>query len=295
MPLHLQRSAIDDRRWNEAVARDNTHLPYGFTWWLDAVSPGRWSGLVLDDYRAIMPLPLESFSLRRPISSWARPQVQRPFFTQQCGPFGDLRPGDLTQLFANLPNGLNSFSLPLTENADPSEIPAGYTPEFRTNYLLDLSPDLETIRAGYHKDLRRKLRKFGPGHLSEVAPSLILEQMQRHVAAKAQLNPAHFRAALRIMKAAIHLGYGYCYQLHDDDELLASNFLLGTNGRFVNLLPSSSPAGYRREGMARLLDAFIARHRGPGHLLDFEGSDVPGIAKFFSSFGPEKRPYLTVR
>lgn len=304
MVRYLKYADIDPSRWNAAINNDTTRLPYGLTWWLNAVCPGRWDGLVLDDYRAVMPLPREPFSFRRPFSSWAQPwllsgtevQVQRPFFTQQCGPFGGLRPGDINELFANLPNGLPPLTLPLTENALTTEVPTEYTLEFRTNYVLDLSPELETIRAGYHKDIRRKIRKHGPATLLAADPDLVVDNYRKEIGPKAGLKAKHFTCARTLVKAAIQHDAGYCYQLQSENgELLATGFFPQHRGRIINLLPVSTPIGYQREGMAMLIDEVIKRHHGPGNLLDFEGSDISGIAKFFSYFGPEKRPYLTIR
>ena len=271
-------------------------LPYGLTWWLDAVCPGRWSGLVLDDYRLVMPLPREPFSWRSPWRSWARPRVQRPFFTQQCGPFGTLLPHDLPRLLPPLFNGGPGGGLPFSESINEADFPVGYPLARRTNLVLDLSPPLENIRAGYHRDLRRKLRKHGPATLLPADPELVLSVYREQIAAKAGLKSKHFTRARALIKAALRNDAGYCYQLLGaDEELLAVGFFPLHRGRIINLMPASTPAGYRRQGMALLLDAVIERHRGPGHLFDFEGSDIPGIASFFRAFGPELRPYLTAR
>ena len=296
MPSLLQHKEINRTRWDAAVANDPTCLPYGFSWWLDAVCPGRWDGVVFEDYRAVMPLPQAPFSLRRPWSSWARPRVQRPFFTQQVGPWGDVRSGDIASLFAALPTSSTSFGLPLTENTLATEVPSTFTQEHRTNFVLDLSPDLETIRSGYHKGLRRKIRKHGPVSLQPAPPELIIQHYRKQIAQKAGLKTKHFTRARALIEAALLHDAGYCYQVKgEDDETLAAGFFPHHKGRIINLLPVSTPAGYKREGMALLIDAIIKKHRGPGHLLDFEGSDLPGIARFFGYFGPQKRPYLSVR
>jgi hypothetical protein len=296
VPSFLNHNEINQARWDAAVANDPTCLPYGFSWWLNAVCPGQWNGVVFDDYRAVMPLPKAPFSFRRPWSSWARPQVQRPFFTQQVGPWGKVHEGDVADLFAALPASFTSFELPFTEHTLAEEIPEPYTPEFRTNYVLDLSPELEAIRSGYHKGLRRKLRKHGPVSLQPAPPELILELYRKQIAKKAGLKTKHFTCARALIKAALQHKAGHCYQVKGaDNETLATGFFPHHKGRIINLLPVSTPAGYRREGMAQLIDEVIKKHSGPGNLLDFEGSDVPGIAKFFGNFGPQKRPYLTVR
>ena len=76
--------------------------------------------------------------------------------------------------------------------------------------------------------------------------------------------------------------------------LLAAGFIPFHQGRLINLFAASTELGYQREGMARLLVALIEAYRGEGRLLDFEGSDLPGVAEFFRSFGPEERPYYAV-
>ncbi len=296
MPEFIKYKHLDFARWNAAVGNDPTRLPYGFSWWLDAVCPGRWDGIVFDDYRAVMPLPKEPFSVRKPWSSWARPQVQRPFFTQQGGPWGRVRAGDLASLFAVLPKGLTAFNLPLTENALAAEVPQRFVRDWRTNYVLDLSPELETIRAGYHKTLRRKLRKHGPATLLPAEPDLVVSLYRQHIGPKAGLKTKHFTCARALIKAVIQHDAGHCYQaVGENNEPLAAGFFPLHKGRIINLMPVSTPAGYLREGMASLIDEVVRKHRGPGNSLDFEGSDMPGIAKFFSSFGPQKRPYLSLR
>ncbi|TXF91784.1 hypothetical protein FUA23_00950 [Neolewinella aurantiaca] len=296
MVSYLKYGEIDTIRWNKAVADDPTYLPYGFSWWLDAVCPGRWDGLVFDDYRAVMALPREPFSLRRPFSSQARPQVQRPPFTQQCGPFGNLLPGDVPDVFGNLPSGLNSFVLPLTENVVAADVPPPYTTSLRTNFVLDLSPDFDTIRTGYHKSLRRKIRKHSPAVLLPADAELVVACYQDKIGPKAGLKAKHFTCARALIHAAMNHNAGHCYQLQSETgELLATGFFPNHNGRIINLMPVSTALGYEREGMALLIDEIIKRHRGPGNYLDFEGSDIPGVARFFSYFGPERRPYLTVQ
>ena len=96
MLRRLARRAIDDHRWDRAVADDPTPLPYGLPRWLDAAHGRDWSGLVLGDYRAVLPLP-------RGRRYRLLPALLRPPFTQQLGPFGTFDEAEYTAMLATLP------------------------------------------------------------------------------------------------------------------------------------------------------------------------------------------------
>lgn len=287
----LPQKEIDRVRWDATVARDKSCLPYGLGWWLDEACY-RWDGLVIDDYRVVMPLPRGPF--------WARARVQRPFFTQQCGPFGSVRTEDIEQALAALDSTFTSVSIPITECFNFKKTLDEYNLISRNNFVLNLGTSYKALNAGYHKSLRRKLRRYTNtdstvmGHLQAISPELNLVTFRANAGKKAGLKPRHYRRAKRLMAAAMRNKNGLSYGYYDDKQtLLATVFLIDYRNRLINLLPTSTPAGYQHDGMARLLDAIFRRHSGPGVIFDFEGSDVTGIARFFKQFGPTLRPYYT--
>ena len=55
----LNRSEIEDQKWNEMIAiASNEHI-YGYTYYLDIVS-NNWKGLIFGNYEALMPVSLKS-------------------------------------------------------------------------------------------------------------------------------------------------------------------------------------------------------------------------------------------
>lgn len=284
----LAKKEIDLARWDACVAADPTCLPYALSWWLDAATGGHWDGVVIDDYRVVMPLPRGKFFGRYT-------QVQRPPFTQQCGPYGQLQPGDVKQLLTQLPGKYLSFKLPLTDRATAGEVPAAFSSRKRTNYVLDLSPDFEAIHQDFHKVLRRKLRRNGPATLSPAEPETIINLYRQSAGRKAGLKPKHYRKIAAIIAAAQLNDAAICCRLDDDENgFLAAGFFPFYRGRLINTFAASTSVGYAKEGMARMIVELIKTHRGPGRLLDFEGSDIPGVAEFFRSFGPVEQNYLSV-
>lgn len=270
------------------MSRNPTPLPYGFCWWLDAVTEGEWYGIILDEYRVVLPLPVKRSVL-------GVLQIHRAPFTQQSGPFGDVRAGDLTKLLSALPRRVLSFELPLSENVAISQVPEAYSSRSRTNLVLDLSPPLNELRAEYGKTLRKKLRRYDGGFLENTSAETVISIYRASSGQKAGLSANHYRQIGQLMKAAETNNSGKRYAFLDaTGETLAAGFFPVCKGRVINLFGGSTPAGFQNDGMARLLDAVIEHHQGESGLFDFEGSDIKGVGDFFRSFGAVERPYLKI-
>lgn len=244
--------------------------------------------MVLDDYRVVMPLPVGRELLKIL-------QLQRAPFTQQSGPFGNVQNGDLAALLAALPRRVIQLTLPLNERVEAKEIPDGFKVRERTNLVLDISPDQEQIRQGFSKTLRKKLRRYPELELLPAEVDTVIEIYRASSGKRAGLNDGHYRKMRALIQACQTQGIAKLYRIEENDKTLAAGFFPNYKGRTINLFAGSTAAGFEHDGMARLLDAVIREHRGPGALLDFEGSDIPGVADFFRSFGAQERKYLQIK
>jgi hypothetical protein len=301
----LPRQEIDVARWDAAIAQDSRPLPYGLHWWLDTVATAGWSGLVLDNYRAVMPLPHGTSRLQRffPLAHrlfggydrwWTGNgvRVQRPPFAQQLGPFGEYTPTEVKTLlsFATQKTILNGF--PVSARITEQLLPVGLPRRKRTNLVLDLGVPYETIFNGYGKTLKKHLRKSAPYHLTPAPAPLVVSTYQQQLKTKTGLRAQHFTIIKDLIQEATHQELGKCYQLKNDGgKLLAAGFFPIYQRRVINLFASSTPLGYEQRGMAKLLDAVIQEHQPTADFFDFEGSDIPGVREFFESFGPASAPY----
>ena len=283
----LKRHAIDDDRWDAAVLSIGQSFPYGLSWWLDAVTGGSWEGLVLDDYRVVMPLP----KLRR---YGFIPAYLRPPFTQQLGPFGTLEPGDLKDLLHAVPFSLQ-IALPLVITAPVEEVPEGFSMRRRINYVLDLSKPLEQTKKQFPKTVRSLIRKSSEDRLEPADPARTIHYYRSHLRGRGGLRDFHFARLADLIAACQSRGVGDCYQLRDADELLAIGFFPTFRGRTINLTAASTEAGMNRRGMSRLLALLFARDSGvPGNCFDFEGSELPGVKEYFAKFGGTDEGYFLV-
>lgn len=309
MPLLLLRfSDLNLVAWDACVAAspDRGGLPYAFSWWL-AITAGRWDAVVEPDghggYRSGLPLPVR----RRP---WGREVVQ-PLFTQQLGLL--LTPASQHRLLTDylavaVPAGRYARFYTQLGAAQPwPALPCSPQPAFdltlleRRTYHLSLAPAYPTLLAGYHHSFRRRLRRepVGPGVVGEGSSidELIALFRQNKGQEIASLKPRHYHLLRRLILELQRRDAALILELRQPDtgQLLASAVFVRQPGVLIYLLSATSAAGRQAAGPLRQFDHLIRQHAGTaGLVLDFEGSMLPGVARFFANFGAAPVPYAAL-
>ena len=284
----LKRHQIDTERWDAAVLDDRTPLPYGLHWWLDAATDERWNGLVLDDYRVVMPLPtLTRFGVF--------PAAIRPPYTQQLGPYGDIRPGDTAELLGAVPRTFQT-ALTFAPTLRVEEIPTHFHHRRRVNYVVDLSPSFSEVRKRFPRTLQAYLRKCTDDHLELMPTEPFVRLTEERLGDRKGIKAKHFAYLRRIIDATVAHDHGGCYQLQEKGELLAAGFFPTLSRRTINIAPVSTARGLKRRGMSRLLALIMDRESGvPGAAFDFEGSELPGVREYFAKFGGQDEGYYLLQ
>ena len=77
--------------------------------------------------------------------------------------------------------------------------------------------------------------------------------------------------------------------------LLAIILLLKDSGRLYNIMSTTFPEGRRMEANHFLFEQLIREFANNRLILDFEGSDIEGIARFYQKFGAVNEPYFYLR
>jgi hypothetical protein len=80
-----------------------------------------------------------------------------------------------------------------------------------------------------------------------------------------------------------------------DNEIIAVAVLLKSNNRLYNLLSGVTAAGRKNKANHFLYNNIINEFSNKPMIFDFEGSDLPGVAFFYRSFGPKEEPYDFIR
>lgn len=250
---------------------------------MDAMAK-QWSGLVLNDYEAVMPL---SWNKKYGIT-----YLYQPPFVQQLGIYSKTAVSTAVQeLFITAAKQRFRFA-EIFVNVSFGEA--------RTNFILPLNRPYQQIRQDYKKDLFKNLKH---------ADSFLLHyEATNDIAAAVDLYQVYYAARTPHVKQRDYeqlVTACATAQQHDmlrirkvvdeKNSILAIALLLKDNQRLYNILSTVTTAGRQCEANHYLFDQLIQEFSGQQLTLDFEGSSIAGIADFYKKFGAVDEPYFFLR
>ena len=71
----------------------------------------------------------------------------------------------------------------------------------------------------------------------------------------------------------------------EHNQLLALCFILKSNKMLIYLSAVSSEKGKELNAMSLLIDGIIQQYANTDFIFDFEGSMIPGLARYYKGFG----------
>lgn len=290
MIRYLAHQEIDQEKWDLCLEQASNSLVYGYSWYLNQVSPG-WDALVLDDYHAVMPLTKS----RKYFISY----LYQPFFTQQLGVFAKVQ---LTQELVNefivaIPSKFKFFDISLNEqNYFLSE---KYRLSKRKNYVLNLNRPYEKLVKDYNNQAQRNLKKSKKQEVElraiQFKEVIVFYRMHKSEVTKG-VKASDYQALESLMDTAWKRGKLFSKGVYSKSgELLACGSFLMQKGRIIFLIGTSSASGRETGAMHYLMDNIILQFANHKMLFDFEGSEIPGIARFYKSFGAIKTHYFRLK
>ena len=246
-----------------------------------------WLGIVVNDYETIMPVPFRK--------KWGIRYCYDAPFVQQLGLFGNddeelvkevintitkhIRYGDL---FFNFQNKITNVA----ENVRRKE-----------NYVLPLFSSYKTIYQQYSQHLQTKLKKTCKNKLvftinDNVAEAISLFQ-SLYSDRLPQIRNRDFERLEKLAQQFFLSNQCFIAFVFDQkNNIVATALFFKDENRIYNILPSTTIEGRKLNAMHFLLDNVIQQYAESAFLLDFEGSDVPGIKAFYQSFGAINQPYF---
>ena len=281
----LTRHRIDETRWDACVEKSPHRQVYALSWYMDAVCPG-WEGWVWPgaegSYQAVMPVPVRRKGFFR--------YVAQPPFTQQLGWFGTL-PATQTPavVAAQLTRAFRLVAYALHEALPPPPSEGGRRVVVRQTAHLRLDQSHADICRGYNKGIRSNLRVARRAGLTVAeAPDALPDLVALFCREKGQVVRAgEWPKLFRLAAAARQRGAAVLYVARSPDGSLQAGALFITyHDRVIYLFGVSAPSGRDNGGMTLLIDHCLRLHAAKHYrIFDFEGSRLPGVARFFSGFG----------
>jgi len=278
---HLQHKDIDYARWDECITQSHNQLTYAYSWYLDIVSPN-WEALVTENYEFIMPLPIKR--------KYGIPYLVQPIFVQQLGVFSKHAiPKQIIELFIKQ---IRIFSYELNLNDKNYHIDAVEYP----NYILDLNKPYAQIASHYSKNTIRNIEKATKANLTIQTELPVNEFISFYHAEDKNYQSSHKSIAEKLLKKGIAENKITLYGvLSVKNKLIATLCILDSNDKITYLLPISSNEGKSSSAMFFLIDFIIRKEANKPVKLDFEGSSIEGIARFYKGFGAINQPYYILK
>ncbi|MDP4281796.1 MAG: GNAT family N-acetyltransferase [Bacteroidota bacterium] len=292
---YLPHKQINKSLWDECVRESVNGIIYGFSWYLDIVSPG-WDGLIEDNYTSVFPLTHRK-------KSWIS-YLYQPFFTQQLGLFSrsHLTPLKVEEFLKNIPTKFRFVEIHLNSmnKASERESEGKFTLLERKNFEMDLIPSYDILSKQYSKNTRRNIKKalnnpieFSRKTEPDELITLFKENFGNH---EGKLKYRDYDTLRNLMTYCIKEKAGWIVGAYLPGNLLCAGvFFLQVHSRIIYHFAATSAEGKECGAMSLLIDKKIRENAGKPVTFDFEGSNDPNVARFYKGFGASEVPYYMVR
>jgi hypothetical protein len=280
---YLRRGEIDTAKWDRCIDTASNGLIYPYHFYLDHLSR-HWDALVWNEYEAVMPLTWNK--------KWGISYLYQPAFTASLGVFGKNVTKEMVQQMIDvIPKKFRLVEIELNHgNTFDLSLPQ------RVNFILDLGKPYQTLSANYNENLQRNLKKAAGQQLryaTEIPVQDVVQLAKQHHKVYKEFDYSNFHKLFSLLHAR---GQARAFGVYTTtNELAASAVFFFSHNRAYYILVGNR-TGKRIEGASHyLIDRFIHDHAGRSLLLDFEGSDIEGLANFYGSFGAVVEKYPSLR
>jgi hypothetical protein len=285
---YIKHADIDSEKWQQCIENAPNSRLYANEWHLDRTAE-IWDALIWGDYEYVMPLPVRT---KMSIS-----YVYQPLYSQQLGIFP--APGNqiATTFYQTLYKAFRYTDIQInSENPIiKSDNSISFSP--RKNYLLPLNHDYNSISSNYSKNTKRNIAKANQNNLNLIAGIRLedfLEFKKENLSTK--LSKADFGKLKNIVAFGQYKGIGEVYGVYSpDNKLCAAVYFCRWKDRVIYLNAASSNSGKELGAMYFLLDNFIRTNAGRELKIDFEGSMIPGVERFYKGFGAMAETYFQLQ
>ena len=291
MIKYIEHNNINKPKWDACVNRSSNCCIFVYSWYLDVVCEN-WSALVLNDYEAIFPLA--------PKSKYKINYLYQPFFTRYFGVFSKTKPTDkLTSDFLKaIPEKYKYIEFYLHETNSFNLVDHSKTE--RKYQLLPLNAPYQELVKGYSENAKRNIKKAIKAQFAikrDIAPEIIVDLFKATKGQELEVFKASdYKILLDLMHLLVKHNKAETIAVYDKEyKLCAAAFFIKNKDRFVFLKSGVTDNGKVNGGMHFLFNSFIQQHAAKNNILDFGGSSVETVARFYKNFGAKDCVYLQLK
>ncbi len=275
---------IDKQKWDQCIVASKNAMLYARTSYLDNMSDN-WSGIVVNDYETVMPI---CWRMKLGIKyCYDVPFVQQlGWFAKNNFTEEDLL---LQKLFSFCKYGDYNFNFSNNVSFKRND---------RTNFIIHLSETHTGIQKNYttvlNNNLQRAKKENFIYHEENIEDAITLyknlyKNNFKHLTNKDFRN---FSVVVRTLKTS---GNAFARKVTNNKNiLLASILLLKDELRIYNIINNVTQSGRKINANHFLYDNILKEFSETNFIFDFEGSDIPGVKKFYQGFGAINQPYFKI-
>lgn len=285
---YIKHREIDDEKWTRCIENAANSRIYANNWHLDRTAV-IWDALILADYEFVMPLPIRS--------KFGIPYIYQPLFCQQLGIFPQPT-NEIAELFYNALFKKYKYCDIHINSQNPALLSKSKINFFpRVNYLLDLQYNYKSLAKSYSTNTKRNITKAAGNNFQFITGI----QLEEYIEFRLQNLPDKFpKKEINKLKSTISngqfKGIGEIYGVYSpENELCAAVYFCKWKNRVIYLNAVTNKTGKELGAMYFLVDSFLKENAERDLILDFEGSMVPGVARFYSGFGAITETYYQLK
>ncbi len=289
MIRYLHNSEIDKSRWDACIDQSVYSIIYGYSWYLDIISPG-WDALVDDDYGAVFPLTWKQ--------KFGISYLTQPCYAQQLGIFSKetLSCGQIISFIKAIPEKYWHFDLYLNpQNGIPYPSNMGFRE--RKTYHVPLHLSYPEIAERYTTDTKKNLKAIAKRNLSlkPIDPQQVIELYKQNVWHKTPgLKQCDFSVLPKLVKEVSSRKECIILGVYENDVLSAGTIFFKSQDKIIYIFGASNAAGRKNGAMRFVFDQIIRNYCNNKLVLDFEGSSVDSVEHFYKSLGSDKVTFLNI-
>jgi hypothetical protein len=294
----FRRDQIDTDKWDECITHSKQSIIYALSWYLDIVSPN-WIAFIKEEkgrYSSVLPI---AFNRKFAIN-----YIFQPSFTQQLGLFSEQTNNDQLDLDEVQKKMIKKFNFINyhynTSNTEALKTTDKIILKERLTHHLQLNSDYQTLFKAYSENHKRNIKKSASKNLhlkySDNISGLISLFKKEIGNDLAKVKEDNYKILLNLFKESTRRDM--CKLIFSEDEngeLEAGGLFLFFNSNITYLFGASSKEGKQHGAMSMIFNEVIRQYSGTSKILDFEGSDIESIARFYRSFGAQAVPYILMK
>ena len=154
-------------------------------------------------------------------------------------------------------------------------------------YEIDLISSYKSISKNYNSNTKRNIIKAVKNGVIVNKHVNLKDLLQlKKETSKIPITFEHLNILRRIIPFTINNNLGETYGAYNNKNvLIAAVFFIKSHNKVIYLLSASSNEGKELSAMFAIIDSYIKDNSEKNITLDFEGSSIESLARFYKGFG----------